>query len=115
MSKKELLPSTASYQQMEEWIQLAQDPDCVNPEDLYFEFDPDEEQYAISWVDENGGEGQGEHRDTTIRITEKSTGLFCYVTFIGNYESWNGTEWEYKSISEPTEVTYIEYLPRKKD
>ena len=109
MSKKELLPSTASYQQVKEWIKLSEE--TVDPED----FTLDEDLFDIDWVDDNSGEGQGEHRDTTIRITEKSTGLFGYITFIGTYTSWDGTEWEYKSITEPTEVTYIEYLPRKKD
>jgi hypothetical protein len=109
MSKNKLVPSTASYQHVEEWIKSADE--TVDPED----FTLDEDLFDISSVQENGGEGQGEEYGVTIRITEKATGLFGYVTFLAHYDSWNGAEWEDKFISEPEEVTYIEYQGRKKD
>lgn len=45
----------------------------------------------IGLIDVEGGEGQGEYYHRVYRF--QMNGEDVYIKFVGQYDSWNGTEW----------------------
>lgn len=54
--------------------------------------------FKVKIEEEVGGEGQGEHTHIVFKISDKENSMF--VKLNGYYDSYEGTEWDYNSLSE---------------
>lgn len=82
--------------------------------ELYEEFCK-ENGTVNTYFDQEGGEGEGEYYHIIMKIEHPVDGV-AYLKYNGQYDSWNGVEWEYypnPTLVEPVEVTVTQFAPVK--
>ena len=90
----------------------------VNPEDIWdmveFETTNNDSTFSVYAYEERcGGEGKGENYYIVSKIINNITKEETIIKFQGNYTSWNGPQFEYYCIVNPTEVLVIQYIEDK--
>ena len=62
-------------------------------------------------VDSEGGEGMGSQYTNVLKISLANTTAPVYISMIGAYDSYNGTDWEWATVkySAPAQVLVTEY------
>ena len=90
----------------------------VNLEDIWnmveFETTNNDSTFSV-YADEErfGGEGQGENYYRISKIINNITKEETFIKFQGKYTSWDGPEFEYYCIVNPTEVLVTQYIEDK--
>jgi hypothetical protein len=68
------------------------------------------EKYSVTLESRHGGEGKENDYWKVFKVVDLKTSEVIYIKFVGSYDSWNGTLWEYEAIlAVPVEKTIIEF------
>lgn len=67
------------------------------------------ELHGITVIDQEGGEGEGDHYHIVFKIERKGY-EDTYIKYVGHYSSWDGTEWyDTFNVVRPKEITVTVY------